>query len=305
MKQMQKGIKGATAMAKLATAKRLAKYKKDMTHNAKRLAAAKAHANKIAEDIRKANLKLTADQATLSAKYNAKMQALGVENAANQKKFDAAKEKSQKAFAAKFAGNKAAAAAATAAIAASVKAANKEAAAKTKKINDRHKKEQPAKKKADSAYAKKTAAAALALKKKAEKKGKADEKETKIKNRDDLAMKECAIDGSECQTPDGGCKKTTPTGPFMGDDLVSCASKKPAEEEDAGLSWAGIEPPLPPEKCPPASAACHLAMSDCKTDSGCKPGMLKGTAAGLIQVGCHAGKASLTKYFAWASACCG
>merc|ERR1712054_556517 len=116
MKQMQKGIKGATAMAKLATAKRLAKYKKDMTHNAKRLAAAKAHANKIAEDIRKANLKLTADQATLSAKYNAKMQALGAENAANQKKFDAAKEKSQKAFAAKFAGNKAAAAAATAAI---------------------------------------------------------------------------------------------------------------------------------------------------------------------------------------------
>merc|ERR1712139_277342 len=72
----------------------------------------------------------------------------------------------------------------------------------------------------------------------------------------------------------GSCHKVTAKGPFMGDDLVSCADKKPAEEADAGLSWAGIEPPLPPEKCPPATAAC------------------KG------------GKGSLMKFFAWGAACC-
>merc|ERR1711988_1082271 len=101
------------------------------------------------------------------------------------------------------------------------------------------------------AKADRAAAAEKAAKKTAELKGKADEKETKSSNAADAAMKECAIDGSECQTPDGKCRKTAPKGRFMGDDLVSCADKKPAEEEDAGLSWAGIEPPLPPEKCPP------------------------------------------------------
>merc|ERR1711998_336834 len=100
------------------------------------------------------------------------------------------------------------------------------------------------------AKADRAAAAEKASKKAAEKKGKADEKETKSTNKSDLAMKECAIDGSECQTPDGKRKKTTPKGPFMGDDLVSCADKKPAEEADAGLSWAGIEPPLPPRSAP-------------------------------------------------------
>merc|ERR1712167_331646 len=89
------------------------------------------------------------------------------------------------------------------------------------------------------------------------------EKETKASTAADEEIKECAIDGSECQTPDGKCKKTTPKGPFMGDDLVSCADKKPAEEADAGLSWAGIEPPLPPEKCPPATAACKAAKKKC------------------------------------------
>merc|ERR1712070_1262065 len=113
------------------------------------------------------------------------------------------------------------------------------------------------------AKADRAAAAEKASKAAAEKKGKADEKETKSSNKADLAMKECAIDGSECQKPDGSCHKVTPKGPFMGDDLVSCADKKPAEEADAGLSWAGIEPPLPPEKCPPATAACKAAKKKC------------------------------------------
>merc|ERR1711977_773197 len=127
---------------------------------------------------------------------------------------------------------------------------------------------------------------------------------TKASTAADEEIKECAIDGSECQTPDGKCHKTTPKGPFMGDDLVSCANKKPAEEEDAGLSWAGIEPPLPPEKCPPASAACKVAVAACKSDSDCKDGMAKRATKGIVHVGCHGGKGSLQKFFAWAADCC-
>merc|ERR1711939_1108519 len=69
------------------------------------------------------------------------------------------------------------------------------------------------------------------------------EKETKASTKKGMEIKECAIDGSECQTPDGKCHKTTPKGPFMDTDLVSCSKTKPAEQEDAGLGWAGIEPP--------------------------------------------------------------
>merc|ERR1719405_36312 len=238
------------------------------------------------------------------------MKALAATNKANQKKFDAAQKEAQKKFAAKFAGNKAAAAAAQAAIAASVKAANKEAAAKTARINKRHAAEQAAKHKADTAYEKKHKADMAALHKAraatAEKKGKADEKETKASTASDMAIKECAIDGSECQTPDGKCKKVTPKGPFMGDDLVSCADKKPTEQEDAGLSWAGIEPPLPPEKCPPASAKCKSATAACKADKYCSAAIKKGCFDGSIHVGCAkgAGKGPLNKWFAMQSNCC-
>merc|ERR1712159_920996 len=134
--------------------------------------------------------------------------------------------------------------------------------------------------------------------------GKADEKETKASTASDMAIKECAIDGSECQTPDGKCKKVTPKGPFMGDDLVSCADKKPTEEADAGLSWAGIEPPLPPEKCPPATAACKAAKKKCGGLKTCKAGMAKGAVKGLIHVGCKGTKASLMAFFAFGAHCC-
>merc|ERR1711985_177965 len=106
------------------------------------------------------------------------------------------------------------------------------------------------------AKANRAAKAEKGAKEAAKKKGIADEKSTKADEASDKEIKECAIDGSECQTPDGKCKKVTPKGPFMGDDLVSCADKKPTEEADAGLSCAGIEPPLPAESCPKPSAAC-------------------------------------------------
>merc|ERR1712159_258526 len=285
------------AAAKKASAARLAKYKKEMAANAKAIAAGKAQQKKIAADMKAANLKLAADQKKLNAKYKATMAKLSATNAKNQKAFNAAQKESQKKFAAKFAGNKAAYAAAKAAIAKSVAEANKEAAAKTARINKRHAAEQAAKKKADTAYAKKAAADAAALKKAraatAEKFAKTAEKSAKADEASDKEIKECAIDGSECQTPDGKCHKVTPKGPFMGDDLVSCADKKPVEQEDAGLSWAGIEPPLPPEKCPPASAKCKSATAACKADKYC---------SAAIKKGCF--KGSLNKWFAMQSNCC-
>merc|ERR1712139_152247 len=129
-------------------------------------------------------------------------------------------------------------------------------------------------------------------KKAAEKKSKADEKETKASEASDEEIKECAIDGSECQTKDGKCHKTTPKGPFMGDDLVSCSKTKPAEEGDAGLGWAGIEPPLPAESCPKPDAACKAAAKACDADGSCKKAKAKG------------GKKGLNAFFAWSSACC-
>merc|ERR1711887_435208 len=306
--------------------------KKEMAANAKAIAAGKAKSKAIAKAMKAANAKLAKDQAAINGKYKATMKALSAKNAANQKAMNAAAEKSQKSFAAKFAGNKAAAAAARAAIAASVKAANKEAANKTARINKRHAAEQAAKHKADAAYAKKAAADAAALrksraataekfakvaakadraaaqekasKKTAEKNSKADEKETKASEASDEEIKECAIDGSECQTKDGKCHKTTPKGPYMGDDLVSCSKTKPAEEEDAGLGWAGIEPPLPAESCPKPDAACKAAAKACDADGSCKKAKAKGGTKGIVDVGCHGGKKGLNAFFAWSSACC-
>merc|ERR1719456_81776 len=350
MHKLRAKMAAESGAAAKATKARLDKYKKDMAANAKAISAGKAHQNKIAADMKAANLKLAADQKAINATYKSKMASLAATNAANQKAFNAAAEKSQKKFAAKFAGNKAAAAAARAAIAASVTAAKKEAAAKTARINRRHAAEQAAKHKADSAYEKKhkadtaalnkaraataekfakkaakadrafqkdmqeagqkkakadrAAAAERGAKKAAEQKSKADEKETKASEASDNEIKECAIDGSECQTPDGKCHKTTPHGPYMGDDLVSCANKKPAEEEDAGLSWAGIEPPLPAESCPKPSAACKSAAAACDKDGSCKAAKAKGGTKGIVNVGCHGGKKGLNAFFAWASNCC-
>merc|ERR1711881_122028 len=321
MHALQKKMAHESAAAKAASGRRLAKYKKEMAANAKAIAAGKAKSAAIANAMKAANAKLAKDQAGINAHYKATMKALSAKNAANQKAFNAAAEKSQKSFAAKFAGNK--------------------AAAKTARINKRHAAEQAAKHKADAAYAKKAAADAAALRKSraataekfaktaakadrafekdmqeagqkkakadraaAEKKGKADEKETKASEASDMEIKECKIDGSECQTPDGKCHKTTPKGPFMGDDLVSCSKTKPAEEEDAGLSWAGIEPPLPAESCPPATAACHKAAAAYGANASCKAAMKKGGTKGIVQVGCHGGKAGLNAFFAWASDCC-
>merc|ERR1719224_149298 len=323
MQGIQKAMAHESAAAKAASGRRLAKYKKEMAANAKAIAAGKAKSKAIANAMKAANAKLAKDQKAINGKYKATMKALAATNAKNQKAMNAAAEKSQKSFAAKFAGNKAAAAAARAAIAASVKAANKEAASKTARINKRHAAEQAAKHKADAAYAKKAAADAAALRKSraatAEKFAKvaakadaafekdmqeAGQKKAKAAEASDEEIKECAIDGSECQTKDGKCHKTTPKGPFMGDDLVSCSKTKPAEEEDAGLGWAGIEPPLPAESCPKPDAACKAAAKACDADGSCKAAKAKGGTKGIVDVGCHGGKKGLNAFFAWSSACC-
>merc|ERR1711981_484905 len=340
MHKLRAQMASESGAAHKASAARLAKYKKDMAANAKAISAGKAKQNKIAADMKAANLKLAADQKALNNKYKATMANLAATNAKNQAAFNAAQKDAQKKFAARFAGNKAAAAAARAAIAASVKAANKEAANKTARINKRHAAEQAAKHKADAAYAKKAAADAAALRKSraataekfakvaakadaafekdmqeaGQKKAKADraaaqekasKKSAEQKSKaDEKEIKECAIDGSECQTKDGKCHKTTPKGPFMGDDLVSCSKTKPAEEEDAGLGWAGIEPPLPAESCPKPDAACKAAAKACDADGSCKKAKAKGGTKGIVDVGCHGGKKGLNAFFAWSSACC-
>merc|ERR1711939_825080 len=51
-------------------------------------------------------------------------------------------------------------------------------------------------------------------------------------------------------------------------------------------------------------AACKVAVAACKSDSDCKDGMAKGATKGIVHVGCHGGKGSLNKFFAWASDCC-
>merc|ERR1719271_843214 len=276
MQGIQKAMAHESAAAKAASGRRLAKYKKEMAANAKAIAAGKAKSKAIANAMKAANAK-------------------------NQKAMNAAAEKSQKSFAAKFAGNKAAADAAAlkksrAATAEKfAKVAAKADAAFEKDMQEAGQK----KAKADRA-----AAQEKASKKSAEQKSKADEKETKASEASDEEIKECAIDGSECQTKDGKCHKTTPKGPFMGDDLVSCSKTRPAEEEDAGLGWAGIEPPLPAESCPKPDAACKAAAKACDADGSCKKAKAKGGTKGIVDVGCHGGKKGLNAFFAWSSACC-
>merc|ERR1712159_861450 len=299
MHAIQKKMAHESAAAKKASKARLAKYKKEMAANAKAIAAGKAKSKAIANAMKAANAKLAKDQKAINAHYKATMKALAATNAKNQKAMNAAAEKSQKSFAAKFAGNKAAAAAARAAIAASVKAANKDAAKADAAFEKDMQEAGQKKAKADRA-----AAQEKASKKTAEKNSKADEKETKASEASDEEIKECAIDGSECQTKDGKCHKTTPKGPFMGDDLVSCSKTKPAEEEDAGLGWAGIEPPLPAESCPKPDAACKAAAKACDADGSCKKAKAKGGTKGIVDVGCHGGKKGLNAFFAWSSACC-
>merc|ERR1712054_34785 len=85
-----------------------------------------------------------------------------------------------------------------------------------------------------------------AAKKASESGSKAEEKQTKAHNKADLAIKECATDGSECRSGNV-CKKVGSKGPFFCSDLVTCCKTKPAEKADSGLSWAGFNDKSFPE----------------------------------------------------------
>jgi len=133
-------------------------------------------------------------------------------------------------------------------------------------------------------------------------KAKADEKATKAQNKKDLSMKGCALDGSECQTPDGKCHKTTKKGPFMASDLVSCTNKKPSEDMDAGLSWAGILPPLPLPPLPKPSKKCKALKAKCMK-TGCKKGLSGNPSKDMVNLACKGTKGDLMLYFNMAAAC--
>jgi len=141
-------------------------------------------------------------------------------------------------------------------------------------------------------------------KSRARKHDKSDEKETKAAMKSDGSIRECALDGSECQTPDGKCHKTSPTGPYMAADLVSCSNRKPKDDADAGLKWAGIEPPLPAEKCPPVTKRCKTLTRACAGQRGCAVAQKLGPLKGTEHVGCKEGKQELDLWLDMHANCC-
>jgi len=93
------------------------------------------------------------------------------------------------------------------------------------------------------------------------------DKESAASMADDAEIKSCAVDGSECLKPDGGCQKTDGVkGPFMADDLVSCTDTKPADQAFAGESWVGLPPPEPIKPMPAPTPECLAAIKDWKAD---------------------------------------
>jgi len=141
-------------------------------------------------------------------------------------------------------------------------------------------------------------------KSRAKKHDKSDEQETKAAMKHDGSIRECSLDGTECQTPDGKCHKTSPTGPYMAADLVSCSMKKPKDDADAGLKWAGIEPPLPSEKCPPVTKRCKTLTRACAGQRGCAAAQKLGPLKGTEHVGCYEGKKELDLWLDTRANCC-
>merc|ERR1712057_93541 len=170
-----------------------------------------------------------------------------------------------------------------------------EAAAKTARINKRHAAEQAAKHKADAAYAKKAAADAAALRKS---RAATAEKFAKVAAKADAAF--------EKDMQEAGQKKAKADRAAAQEKASKKTAEKnsKADEEDAGLGWAGIEPPLPAESCPKPDAACKAAAKACDADGSCKKAKAKGGTKGIVDVGCHGGKKGLNAFFAWSSACC-
>merc|ERR1712196_20460 len=101
---------------------------------------------------------------------------------------------------------------------------------------------------------------------------------------------------------DGKCHKTTPKGPFMDSDLVSCTKKKPAHHAGGGLKWAGVPPPLPTPAAPRKSKRCKALIAKCKK-SACKVGLAGSPSKGMVTLGCTGTKTTLLDYFNMAAAC--
>merc|ERR1719482_184609 len=118
----------------------------------------------------------------------------------------------------------------------------KEAQAKKKKSAEADRKYavQKAEVKVKTGKAKRAQGRERSSKKAAEKASKAEKAQSAAQNKADAAIKECAIDGSECLNKKGQCKKITSKGPFMCSDLTTCCKKKPKEDANAGLAWAGF-----------------------------------------------------------------
>merc|ERR1711907_170553 len=277
-KGIQAAIKKAGKKASKAQAARLKKYKAAQAKiglsikkaQAQRVAIAKA----MAKDAKRNKASAKALAASIKRRFT--------KEKASKKKADANYAKNQKAAAAALKAKRGKTAEKFAKKAAKAKRAFKadmrEAAVKKAKAMNAQKQEKAAKKKAADNT-------------------KAQEKETKASTKKDMEIKECAIDGSECQTPNGKCHKTTPKGPFMDTDLVSCTNKKPSEDMDAGLSWAGIPPPLALPPLPKPSKKCKALQKKVKKFLTGNP------SKDMVTLGCKGTKKQLMAYFDMAAAC--
>merc|ERR1711907_864544 len=83
----------------------------------------------------------------------------------------------------------------------------------------------------------------------------------------------------------------------MDTDLVSCTNKKPSEDQDSGLAWAGDETPkeLPP--LPKPSKKCK------KLQKKVSKYLTGNPSKDMVTLGCKGTKKDLMAYFNMAAAC--
>jgi len=132
---------------------------------------------------------------------------------------------------------------------------------------------------------------------------------TNAQDAKDYEMKSCEMDGSECEMPDGTCKKTGPKGPFLAADLVMCTDKEPKHQQYAGESWSGLPPPLPITPIAAPTAKC-LALKKTfmatKYGKAITPGVCPTVAVACLKVPTAElmdKKAAMLQYFEMAAEC--
>jgi len=126
----------------------------------------------------------------------------------------------------------------------------------------------------------------------------------------DMEMKSCAMDGTECELPDGSCaptdKNAKPGKLFLAADLVSCSKTPTAEQPMEGEAWTGLPPPAP---LAPIAAPDQKCLALRATFKAGPFGFAMSEANPATEVACAqskdaaAHKLALVDFFAMAAAC--